>query len=77
MVKVISLSDEAYGKLKAIKRDGSFSEIVIEIVDRKKKDKRDLMSFFGVFKDQADEWKEIEKRIYEDRKKFKLREVKL
>ncbi len=76
MVKVISLSNEAYGKLKAIKRDRSFSEIVIEIIDTRN-EKKDIMKFAGVWKDRIDEWKEIEKRIYEDRKKFKLREVKI
>lgn len=39
-----------------------------------KKKKKDIMKFAGVFKDNADEWEEIEKKIYEDRKKFRLRE---
>jgi predicted CopG family antitoxin len=78
MVKVISLSEEAYKKLKAIKGKKSFSEVVVEITDeRRARKKRNIMDFFGAFKENADEWKEIEKKIYEDRKKFKLREVKL
>jgi len=76
MVKVISLSNEAYEKLKAIKRDRSFSEIVVEIIEDKKGKKKNLMDFFGMFKDEADEWEEIKKKIYDDRKKFKLKEVK-
>ena len=76
MVKVISLSNEAYEKLKALKRDRSFSEIVVEIIEDKKGKKKNLMDFFGMFKDEADEWEEIKKKIYDDRKKFKLKEVK-
>ena len=76
MVKVISLSDEAYGKLKAIKRDMSFSEVIIEIVNTRN-EKKNIMKFAGIWKDRTDEWKEIEKKIYEDRRKFKLREVKI
>lgn len=75
MVKVISLSDEAYKRLTALKRGRSFSEVVIELAGKRKKG--DLMRFFGAFADHADEWEEIKKKIYEDRKKFKLREYKL
>jgi len=35
-----------------------------------------FMDFFGIWKDNADEWKEIEKKIYDDRKRLKLRDVK-
>jgi len=76
MVKVISLSEEAYKTLKTIKGNNSFSELVIELVNEKPKNKS-LIDFFGVFKENADEWEKIKKNIYEDRKKFKLREVKL
>jgi len=76
MVKVISLSNEAYGKLKAIKGDRSFSEVVVQITEQKAR-KRNLMDFFGIWADRADEWKEIEKKIYGDRKKFKLRTYKI
>jgi predicted CopG family antitoxin len=75
MVKVISLSEEAYRKLRTLKHGKSFSEVVIEIVDERKR-KKDLSRFFGAFKEDADEWEKIKKKIYEDRKKFKLREVK-
>ena len=69
MVKVISLSNEANKKLKSIKGNRSFSEVVIEITGKKK---RNIMEFFGVWKENSDEWEEIKKKIYEDRKKFKL-----
>jgi predicted CopG family antitoxin len=75
MVKVISLSNEAYEKLKALKRDESFSEVVVKLVGERKR--RNIMDFFGIWKEDADEWEKIKKRIYEDRKKAKLREVKL
>ena len=79
MVKVISLSDEAYRRLRARKGNKSFSEIVIEYIDYadKNKKKKDLSRFFGAFKENADEWEKIKNKIYEDRKKFRLREVKL
>lgn len=75
MVKVISLSNEAYEKLKALKDGKSFSDVVVELTENKGK-VRDLSRFAGAFKDNADEWEKIKKKIYEDRKKFKLRGVK-
>ena len=75
MVKVISLSEEAYRKLKALKSERSFSEVVIELAE-KKANKSGIMKFAGAFRNNADEWEEIKRKIYEDRKKFKLREVK-
>ena len=74
MVKVISLSNEAYARLKAIKNGNkSFSDIIIEIVPPVKK--KSLMDFAGIWKDDK-EWDKINKKIYEDRKKFKLKEYK-
>ena len=76
MVKVISLSDEAYRRLKTLKGvDKSFSEVVIEVTKSRVK-KRNLMDFFGIWKND-DEWNRITKTLEEDRKKFKLREVRL
>jgi predicted CopG family antitoxin len=75
MVKVISLSDEAYARLKALKHgERSFSEVVVELVEERKKKKGSIMRLAGVFADRTDEWEHIKKKIYEDRKKFKLRE---
>lgn len=71
MVKVVSLSDEAYGRLKAIKHEKSFSEVVVELVENKKK--RNIMDFAGIFAENADEWEKIKKMLKEDRKKAKLR----
>lgn len=39
--------------------------------------RKNIMEFAGVFAENADEWKDIENRIYEDRKKSKLRTYKL
>jgi len=75
MVKVISLSNEAYEKLKSLKGNKSFSEVVVEIVEDRKTKKRSIMDFAGIWKDD-NEWDAISKKIYEDRKKFKLREIK-
>lgn len=76
MVKVISLSNEAYKRLKELKRDESFSEIVIELIEEKGKKRKNIMDFFGIWADRKSEIGEMKKMIEEDRKKFKLREVK-
>jgi len=75
MVKVISLSNEAYEKLKSMKNEKSFSEVVVELIECKKKDKKNIMKFAGIFKDDK-EWESIMKDTEKDRKNFKLREVK-
>lgn len=75
MVKVISLSNDAYNKLKSIKNGKSFSEIVVNLVENKK-NKKDIMKFAGAFAENSDEWERIKNKIYSDRKKFKLREVR-
>ncbi|MFA5174356.1 MAG: antitoxin VapB family protein [Candidatus Pacearchaeota archaeon] len=74
MVKVISLSNDAYDRLKSIKDNKSFSEIVVELIECKKK-KRDISKFAGIFKND-EEWGKIMDNIEKDRKNFKLREVK-
>jgi predicted CopG family antitoxin len=74
MVKVISLSNEAYERLKSIKGNKSFSDVVIEITPEVKK--KNILDFAGAFKDNSNEWEEIKNKIYEDRKKFKLRDYK-
>ncbi|MBI2653946.1 antitoxin VapB family protein [Candidatus Woesearchaeota archaeon] len=74
MVKVISLSEEAYEKLKSKKGDNkSFSDVVIELVD--KKPKKSIMDLFGVLKDDKESLKAFEDVINE-RKKIKLRPAK-
>ena len=71
MVKVISLSEEAYEKLKRRKTDDkSFSDIVIELAD--KKAKRSIMDLFGVLKDDKESAAAFEDS-YKLRKNLKLR----
>lgn len=76
MVKVISLSNDAYEKLKALKNGRSFSEVVVELAESKKKDKKKILKFAGIFKDDK-EWIKIMDETEKDRKNFKLREVKI
>jgi len=74
MVKVISLSDEAYTKLKSKKiGDRSFSDVVIELVDKKKEGS--IMDFFGILKNDKDAISSFEK-AYKERKNIKLRNIK-
>ncbi|MBI4210301.1 MAG: antitoxin VapB family protein [Candidatus Diapherotrites archaeon] len=62
MVKVISLSDEAYTKLKSEKLGGSFSDAVIRLAD--KKPRKSIMDLAGAWKDVSDsEYKEITNAI--------------
>jgi len=75
MVKVISLSNDAYEKLKSIKNEKSFSEVVVELIECKKKNKKNIIKFAGMFKGDK-EWEKIMKDTENDRKNFKLREVK-
>lgn len=74
MTRVISLSDEAYNRLKAAKNEGeSFSDVVNKIASTVKKD---IMDSWGKWAGGKEETDRIFKGIYEDRKKFKLRTVK-
>lgn len=72
MVKVISLSDEAYGKLSMIKNDKSFSEVVINLISERKK--RSWRDFIGILSEE--EGVNLKKEILENRKKQKMKEVK-
>lgn len=75
MTKVISLSDEAYGSLKKLKKeDESFSEVVMELANERKK--RSLLKLAGVWKDDPDIEKAF-KQVLADRKNFRMRDVKL
>lgn len=74
MVKMVSLSDEAYRILRGLKRDRSFSETVVEELGKRKR-KTDIMKFCGIWDNE--EGDKIAKELRETRKKAKLREVKL
>jgi len=62
MTKVISISDEAYERLVRIKRNLSFSKIIIEIT--KDNSVNNIMSFAGLLSnEEADKIKNEIKRI--------------
>lgn len=69
MTKVISISDEAYGILKKLKVNKSFSEIIIDVTKERNKD--NLMKFAGSISNEDGE--KIKKEIYEERKIFSRR----
>lgn len=74
MVKVISLSEEAYEKLRNRKSaDKSFSDVVVELVD--KKPKKSIMDLFGILKDDKETIK-IFDDVIKERKRIKLRSAR-
>ena len=71
MVKMVSLSNKAYAALKAHKMpDDSFSEAVLKLVEKDKKEFK-VSSLAGIWKGK--EFDEGVKAIEEMRKNFKLR----
>ena len=73
--KTVSLSEEAYEKLRGVKKQGeSFSQVILRLID--KKTKLQILDFAGAFEESSDEWELIEKRIY-TRRKEKSRVVDL
>ena len=71
MTKVISISDEAYERLVRIKRNLSFSKIIIEIT--KDNSVNNIMSFAGLLSnEEADKIKnEIKRIIQSPSRRFK------
>jgi len=70
MVKMVSLSDNAYGSLKAIKnKDESFSDVIIKLIERPK---RDIMELAGAWEDLP-EMDSIFRNIAVKRKSYKGR----
>lgn len=75
MTKVISLSDDAYDDLKALKKENeSFSKVVRRITSEEKR--KNLLKLAGAWKDSP-EMDKIMKEIIEERHKTKERGVKL
>ena len=64
MTRVISISDEAYGRLKKLKNEMSFSEVIVELTVEKSEN--NLMKFTGLLTNEEAE--KIKKDIYEERK---------
>lgn len=71
MTKCITLSDDAYNNLKALKTDNeSFSEVIRKLTAKKKSE--GLIKLAGIWKDKPEITKTM-KGIYKDRENFKLR----
>ena len=71
MVKVISLSDEAYTRLKSLKRDLSFSQIVLELIEDKAR--KSAKDFYGLIsKEDGEKWI---KEVKRNRQNQKVRKV--
>ena len=71
MVRQVSLSEEAYARLKKAKKDSeSFSDVVLREV---RSPSGDLDRFFGAWK--AEEYDQIESKILSDRKRSRSRDV--
>ncbi len=65
--KNVSLTQEAYEKLKALKKESeSFSQLILRLIA--KKEKQDIKDFAGAFEENSEEWEKIEKELYERRK---------
>lgn len=76
MTKVISLSDPAYKRLSMLKGEKeSFSEVVMKITE--KESKRSLLDFAGAWEDDKEEMTTIFEKIAKERKKAKIRAVRL
>lgn len=77
MTRVISLSDEAYDTLKRLKQpEESFSKVVIRILKKEKQEKKSILDLFGKWPGPKEELDMIEKMIEEDKKNFKMRDVR-
>jgi len=73
MTKIISLSDEAYARLKAMKGDKkSFTRVVLELTRRDAP--MPLSAYAGIWKDR-DDLQEIFDKILEERHKPDNREI--
>ncbi len=71
MVRQVSLSEEAYERLKKAKKGPeSFSDVILRIV---KNPSGDLDRFFGAWK--GEDYAQIEAKILADRKRSRSRDV--
>lgn len=73
MVRQVSLSEEAYERLRRAKKNSeSFSDVVLRTVNSPK---GDLDRFFGAWKSES--YTRIEAKILSDRKLSRSRDVRL
>lgn len=75
MTRVISISDEAYGRLKGIKKGKSFSEAIIDLTGGKNSAKRLLEIIES--REPDHELADAIEEVYKERGRFKLRRVNL
>ena len=70
MVKVISLSEEAYRELKKLKNGDSFSEAILRVLKEKKKgtDYEGFRKLAGALRGSRSDWEKIKEEIYKHRK---------
>ena len=65
--KTVSLSEEAYEKLRLAKKEGeSFSHVILRLIERETN--LNVLDFAGAFEETSDEWETIEKELYKRRK---------
>lgn len=64
MTKIISISDEAYEELSRMKNGSSFTKVILELSNEKKK--KSIMDFAGMLSEE--EGNKMLKKIKEERK---------
>jgi predicted CopG family antitoxin len=71
VTKLISVSEEAYSRLAKLKgKEKSFTEIIIELTEKKKSD---FMEFFGALKMNKNEIKKLKSKLKKERKTMFVR----
>lgn len=68
----ISIKQEAYDLLNSLKgKDKSFSDVIIEIVNERERNSKDIMKFAGILKEKkADYWSKRKKDYEKIRKEL-------
>jgi len=68
--KTISLNEKAYKKLKKFKKEKeSYSDLIMRLCTTQEIEDKDdiLLKYMGLFEDNSDYWKEVEKEIQKER----------
>jgi len=65
--KTIDISEDVYKKLMDLKSENeSISNLILRLINEDKKSDS-IEEFAGIFKEDSDEWEEIERILYEER----------
>lgn len=75
MTKIISVTDEAYERLRKLKQGESFSKTIMRLTSKEKH--KSLLDFAGAWKGDKKEMDKIFKGIAESRKHAKMKDVQL